>query len=177
MSIYYSSVQIIKKQVIALRAILTKIPAFVESSKTPYGNYMIDENYVLNARVATDMFPLSKQVQVVSDGLKGMVARMTGTEAPKMPDTETTVDELIARLDKTLEFVDSIPELAYESASERKAKLPWMPGKYLTMDDYVAFAIPNTYFHMTTAYNILRHIGLPIGKTDFIGQVNFQDEV
>ena len=176
MSLYYSSVQIIRKQVVALRNILTKIPAFVESSKTPYGNYMIDENYVLKSRIATDMYPLVKQVQIVSDGLKGMVARITDTEAPKMPDTETTVAELITRLDLTLEFVDSMTELAYEGADNLKAKLPWMPGKYLTMEDYVAFAIPNTYFHMTTAYNILRHIGLPIGKTDFIGQVNFQDE-
>jgi uncharacterized protein len=160
----------------ALINILKKLPEFMDSHKGMNGNHLISENYILSCRIAPNMFPLSKQVQIVSDNLKGMVARISGVEAPKMEDNETTVAQLIERLEKTLEFVHSIDESKYERADDRKATLPFMPTKYMDMSVYVhSFAIPNIHFHITTTYNILRSLGLDIGKRDFIGNIEMKD--
>jgi uncharacterized protein len=153
-----------------------KLQAAADSAQDMANN--VADKSIFNARLAPDMFPLSKQVTVVSDNLKGMVSRFTETENPKMEDNETTLDDLIARLQKTVDFANSMTEDKYDNAGNIKAVLPWMPGKYLSADDYLfQFAIPNVYFHFSIAYSILRTNGYELGKQDFIGGLNLHDLV
>jgi uncharacterized protein len=161
---YYLATKGVQKSVEALISILKKV------NQTEGGKPVFD------AKIAPDMFGLNKQVTVVSDNLKGMVSRFTQAENPKMEDTETNLDELIVRLQKTVDFANSIDKSKYEKAGEIKAMLPWIQDKYLTADDYLfQFAIPNVYFHLSIAYAILRNNGYEIGKQDFIGGLNLQD--
>jgi uncharacterized protein len=178
MSIYTHSVKSVTKSVVSLKNILSKIPDFIEKNKGQWGNYTISEEYVLSCRIAPNMFPLTRQVQIVSDNLKAMVSKITGVEAPQMEDNETTVTQLIERLEKTLEFVGSISQDKYEGAENRQARLRYMPGKYFEMEDFVVdYAIPNIYFHIVTAYNILRQLGVEVGKNDYIGiDLNLKDD-
>ncbi len=176
MSIYTHSLKTATKSVESLKAIVSKLPAYLDSKKAMRGDNLISESYTLESRIAPDMLPLVRQVQIVSDNLKGMASRMAGVEAPKMEDNESSIAELIVRLEKTIEFAKSIPESAFEGAANRQATTPWIPGKYQTMEDYlVESAIPNLYFHITTAYCILRSLGMPIGKQDFIGGLTLHD--
>jgi uncharacterized protein len=176
MSVYTHSLKTATKSVKSFKAIIEKIPAYLESKKGMNGHNLISESYVLESRIAPDMLPLVKQVQIVSDNLKGMASKMSGTQNLSMEDNETTITQLVERLQKTLDFVNSIPESAYEGAESRQALSPYMPGKYQTMEDYlIEMAIPNIYFHMTTGYNILRSLGMDIGKMDFIGGLTLHD--
>lgn len=193
---YYLATKGVQKSVEALLNILKKVneihtnkAATAVSDKIPFAgklqeaankvqdvaNEMADKA-IFGARLAPDMLPLSKQITIVSDNLKGMVSRFAQVENPKMEDNETSLDELITRLQNTIDFANSIETSKYERAGEIKATLPWMPGKYLTADDYLfQFAIPNVYFHLSIAYAILRNNGYELGKQDFIGGLNLQD--
>jgi uncharacterized protein len=131
-----------------------------------------DPKTLLEARLAPDMHPFTRQIQIVSDTARG-VARLGGLEVPSMPDTETTFPELKERIAKTVAFLKSLPKEKFEGAETRKIemKIPdrvlEFPGSfYLT-----GFVLPNFYFHVTTAYGILRHKGINIGKMDFLGGV------
>jgi uncharacterized protein len=136
----------------------------------------ITDKSIFGARLAPDMLPLSKQITVVSDNLKGMVSRFAQVENPKMEDIESNLDQLIVRLQNTVDFANSISADQFSDAANIKATLPWIPGKNLTADDYLfQFAIPNVYFHLSIAYAILRNNGYEIGKQDFIGGMNLQD--
>jgi uncharacterized protein len=111
---------------------------------------------------------------------KGMVARLAGIENPSMEDKETTIDQLIERLKKTVEFIQNVPEDNYAHADERQIILPWMnemmPGKALSAEEFfLTFALPNFYFYMVTAYAILRNQGYDIGKFDYIGNLKAID--
>ncbi len=122
------------------------------------------------------MQPFTYQVQSACDYVKAAAAWLSGQALPKHEDTETTIDELRARIRKTIAFVERVPQAQYEGASARKVKLSWAPGKVLGSEDYVLqMTIPNVYFHITMAYAILRHNGVDIGKQDFLGRVNFVD--
>jgi len=128
-------------------------------------------NY-LGLRLAPDMLPLLKQVQIASDTAKGAVARLAGVEVPKWPDDEATLDDLRTRVRRTLEFVGSLPADAFDGADARTITLPMRNRDPLVFpgEDYLRFfALPNFYFHMTTTYALLRHAGVPIGKTDYLG--------
>jgi uncharacterized protein len=161
---YYLATKGVQKSVEALLNILKK----VSQTQT--------DQPIFDARLAPNMLPFSKQITIVSDNLKGMVSRFAQVENPKMEDTETDISELIERLQKTLDFTNSIDESKYENAESTKATLPWMPGKYLTADDYLfQFAIPNVYFHVSIAYAILRNLGHELAKSDYIGGLNMQD--
>ena len=120
MSIYYHSVKTATKSVIALNEIIKKIPDFIKETESPRGN-IVDEQFVLNSRITTDMLPLKSQIRIVSDNLKGMASRMTGTEAPKMKDNETTIEELVARLEKTIDFVNKFQESDYQESESKIA--------------------------------------------------------
>lgn len=136
----------------------------------------VQEADLLNDRLAPDMFPLLKQVQVACDNAKGAVARLAGVEAPKHENTEQTFEELLARIDNTIEFVKSVPESAFAGAAERKITLPYFENKYFTGFDYAReYAIPNFIFHVVTAYSIVRKNGVQIGKADFINGLPLQD--
>ena len=131
-----------------------------------------DPTVLVQARLAPDMAPLKAQVFIATDQAKGCAARLAGQEVPSYPDVETTLPELIARLRKTVEFISSVPAERFEGAEDRTISLKAGPRE-LTFSgrDYLfGFVIPNFYFHVTTAYAILRHNGLEIGKMDYIGR-------
>ena len=132
------------------------------------------EAVLLEARLAPDMFAFPRQYQIASDTAKSAVARLTGGEAPAMPDTEATFDQLQARLDKTLDYVGSIDPAAIDAAGARAIELNFPNGGGLRFDGetYVTgFVLPNLYFHAATAYGLLRSHGVAIGKFDFLGHL------
>ena len=135
-----------------------------------------DANTLLTARLAPDMYPLVRQVQSACDNAKFAPSRLTGKEPPAHPDTEKTIDELKTRIRSVVEYLKGFKPADFEGAEKRQIALPWMPGKFLTGQDYVAdFALANFFFHLTTAYAILRHNGVELGKPDFIGSLPFKD--
>ncbi|MFN3859257.1 MAG: DUF1993 family protein [Caulobacter sp.] len=124
----------------------------------------------LEARLIADMHPLARQIQMVSDAAKGGAARLAGQEPPSMPDTETTLDELRARLEKTLAFVESIrPDQVNGREGETvELKFPNGSMSFTAKDFLLNFSLPNFYFHLVTTYGLLRKEGAPIGKMDFL---------
>ncbi len=131
----------------------------------------LDLTVLPSMRLTADMLPLSKQIQLLSDQCKGCVARLAGIDVPSMEDTETTLPELIERLEKTIAFVESITPEQINGSEEKTIELVF-PGITLTFPGatYLTdFLMPNAYFHYTTAYNILRQNGLAIGKQEFLG--------
>jgi len=133
----------------------------------------IDPSVMLSARLAPDMHPLSRQVQIMTDNAKGCSARLAGVEPPVFEDNETTFAELEARIKRTLEFIRGL-KAAQFAGSESRAIVMKMPIGTLAFNgaDYLnGWALPNFYFHYTTAYSILRHNGVPLGKMNFLGQV------
>ena len=155
----------LKRALTNLTAILQKGEAFAESRK-------IEPSVLLNARLAPDMYPLIKQVQIATDMSKGAAARLAGIEIPKFDDNETTFAELYARIEKTIAIMDSIQPEQFTGAETREVTLliREVELKFTGQDYWLNWAQPNVYFHVTTTYNILRHNGVPLGKRDFLGQ-------
>ena len=136
----------------------------------------ISEETILSARLASDMFPFSKQIQMISDNGKSLVSRVTGLQAPKYEDKETSILELKERITKTIDFINSIPTEKYDEGNNQKIVLPMIPGKYQNGLDYVNFyGLPNLYFHVVTAYSILRNQGLKLGKTEYLNGLVLHD--
>ncbi len=157
------------KSLSALDTILTKAEAFAKEKG-------LEESTLLNERLAPDMFPLKKQVQVACDNAKGAAARLAGSEAPSFPDTEETFVELHARIKKTLDYVATFSEDSFSDAATRQITLPYFPGKYMTGFDYAReYVIPNFLFHIAIAYAILRKEGMPLGKVDYFGSIPLRD--
>ena len=152
----------------ALSAILDKAEAFAVAKK-------IDPAVLLNTRLAPDMFPLVRQVQVATDLAKNGAARaLAGVEPPRYEDKETTIAELKARLAKTVAFVRSLDPKQIDAAADRQITFPLGPSNKGEMrgDDYLNhFVLPNVYFHLAAAYAILHHRGVEIGKQDFLGAI------
>jgi uncharacterized protein len=149
-----------------LLAILDKGVAYAEAKK-------FDPTVLANARLAPDMHPLTRQIQIVSDTAKFGVARLTGLEAPKFEDTEKTIDELKARIRKTLDYVQSVPASAFEGGEDRDVKIV-IPNRTLEMKGLTylrGWLLPNFFFHVSIAYAILRHNGVDVGKRDFLGDL------
>jgi uncharacterized protein len=151
-----------------LDSILLKMIPFAEAKK-------IEPEVLLNSRLAPDQFNLLRQVQISTDVAKICVAKLTGKEAPVHDDKETTLAQLHTRINETLTFLGSVSEKDFAGASERKITTPRWDGKYLMGHEYaVQHSIPNLYFHITLAYEILRHNGLDVGKKDYLGALPFQ---
>ncbi len=128
----------------------------------------LDDVTLLAASLAPDMFPLVRQVQIACDNAKGIVARLSGQEIPVYPDTETTIGALIARIDTTITYLQSVPPEMFASAAERPITLAYFPGMYMTGFEYLrSYALGNFFFHVTTTYDIIRHLGVMIGKADY----------
>jgi hypothetical protein len=147
-----------------LKAILSKAEADAQARK-------IDPQVFLQARLAPDMFTLTRQIQITTDQVKGGMARLAGVDLPAWEDREATFADLQARVDKAIAYVKTFKAAQYEGAETRKVELKF-PNATLTFSgrDYLyGFVLPNFYFHMTTAYAILRHNGVPLGKRDFTG--------
>jgi hypothetical protein len=133
-----------------------------------------NEAALIAAKLADDMFALARQVQITSDTAKGAGARMTGTEAPPMPDTETTFAELKERCDKTIAYLQGIDPAAYDAGGDREVVINFPNGAGVKFDGKTflsGFALPNFYFHATTTYAILRANGVPLGKQNFLGHL------
>jgi uncharacterized protein len=147
-----------------LSAILDKAQAHAEAKK-------LDAAALTQARLFPDMYPLVRQVQIACDTAKGAVARLAGLEVPKHEDNEQTFAELKARIAKTLAFVESAKPAQIDGAEAREIVLKMRAGdvKYNGLQYLLGQAWPNFYFHVTTAYNILRHNGVELGKRDYIG--------
>jgi hypothetical protein len=130
-----------------------------------------DPATLLDARLAPDMHPFPRQIQIMSDAAKGAAARLAGIEAPGMPDTETTFPELQARISKTIDFLKSVKPEQLAGAEDREIVLKFPSGemKFSGRDFLTQFALPNFFFHATTAYGLLRHKGITIGKMDYLG--------
>ena len=167
MTVYEITVPQFIKTLSNLSTILDKASAFADTRK-------FDSKVLLSSRLAPDMLPFTKQIQIACDSAKGVVARLAGQEPPKHEDNETTIAELKARIDKTITFLKTIKPEHFQGAEKRVIPIGWMPGKGLIARDFLAqMAIPNFYFHATAAYAILRHNGLEIGKGDFLGHLEF----
>jgi len=130
-----------------------------------------DPAALLSDRLFPDMFPLLRQVQTVCDGAKGAAARLAGVEIPKHPDDETSFEDLVARIDKTIAFIESLDAQAFEGSAERQIVLQFGSWRreFNGVDYLRTWAFPNFYFHVTTAYGLLRHNGVSLGKMDFLG--------
>ncbi|MDC7827263.1 DUF1993 domain-containing protein [Pseudomonas sp. BLCC-B13] len=166
LSLYQASVPVFVRMFGNLSAILDKAAAYAEARK-------IDPAVLLNARLAPDMHPLTRQIQIASDAVKGCAARLAGVEVPSFADSESSFAELQARIAKTLEFVNSLTPVQIDSGEGREVvlKFPGAELKFKGEDYLLHFVLPNFYFHITTAYAILRHNGLDIGKMDYLGRV------
>jgi hypothetical protein len=130
-----------------------------------------DEKVLIEARLAPDMFPLSRQIQIASDGAKGAIARLAGIDAPAMPDVETSFAELKERCDKTVAFIASVDPAAIDAGADREIVITFPNGGGLRFDgttSLTGFALPNFYFHATTTYAILRAQGIDLGKIDYL---------
>jgi uncharacterized protein len=149
-----------------LSAILNKGVAHAESKK-------IDPSVFVNARVAPDMFPLARQIQIATDVAKGAIGRLAGIEVPSYADTENTFPELQERIKKTCAFIKSVKPEQIDGSEERTItlKLGTKDVDFKGQAYLLNFVIPNIYFHMTTAYAILRHNGVDLGKMDFLGNI------
>ncbi len=132
---------------------------------------------LLKARLFPDMFELVRQVQIASDAAKFGVARIAGVEAPKFEDSEVSFDDLRARIEKTRAFIRSVPREQIDGAESRRVEVPVRTQVYAfdAQTFLERWALPNFYFHLVTAYNLLRHNGVEIGKRDYLGQVPIQD--
>jgi hypothetical protein len=131
----------------------------------------MDEPALMEARLAPDMRPLPAQYQMASDSAKNALARLTGTDAPSMPDTEKSVSELKERCDRTIEYLQGFDAVSLDGSEDREVeiKFPNGMGYRFQGSQYLAgFALPNFFFHVTTAYAILRNAGVPLGKPDFL---------
>jgi hypothetical protein len=152
---------------------LRNLSAILERAQAHCDQRKIDAAAITSFRLFPDMFPFHRQIWIATDTAKGAVSRLAGVEIPKYDDVEQTFPELRARIAKTVDYVLSIPAAKIDGAADRDIQMKaggkdvtWKAAQYL-----LGHAYPNFYFHCTTAYNILRHNGVEIGKRDFIGQV------
>ena len=147
-----------------LSVILDKAQAYADARK-------IDPTVLTSSRLYPDMFTLARQVQTACDTAKGAVARLAGIEIPKYEDTEQTLAELKARITKTIDFIGTVKAAQIDGSEDKPIvlKIRGQDVNYTGMQYLLGFAHPNFYFHVTTAYDILRHNGVEIGKRDYIG--------
>jgi hypothetical protein len=166
-SIYDASIPTFVHTLKSLKTILQKGAAHAEAKK-------IDPAVLVGSRLFPDMFPLSRQVQIATDAAKGAAARLAGTEPPKFEDKEATFAELVARVDRTIDYLNAFKPEQLESAETRTVTINTPRGAF-TFTGLVFlrhWALPNFFFHVTTTYNLLRHNGIELGKGDYLGQVS-----
>ncbi|OEZ92628.1 DUF1993 domain-containing protein [Duganella phyllosphaerae] len=163
-SIYSASIPAFKQILNSLHTILGKAEAHIADKK-------IDPNALLQYRLFPDMLPFTRQVQIACDFAKGAAARLGGLDVPSYDDKEVTFAELKARIEKTLAYIDSVPQDAIEGSETRAITTgSGEKTKHFTGQTYLFhYALPHFYFHATTAYDILRHNGVEVGKKDYIG--------
>jgi hypothetical protein len=165
LSMYQASVSAFTRQLNNLIAILDKAAAHADAKK-------IDPKVLLNSRLFPDMFPLVRQIQLATDTARGGAARLAAVEVPAQEDTETTFAELVARIRKTVTYLETLKAEQFEGAEDRT--ISWQTRSSTKTMQGLPYLqnhiLPNLYFHITTAYNILRHSGVELGKMDFLGR-------
>lgn len=164
-SIYEASVPVFRQMLGSLSSLLHKAEAHAKAN-------CMDVNELLEASLAPDMFSFTRQIQIACDHAKGCAARLAGVDNPKFEDTEKTVAELQERIRKTLEFVNGVKPDQFSGAEDRDIQLvfPWATYDFKGSRYLTYWALPNFFFHATTAYDLLRYKGVPVGKADFLGQ-------
>jgi hypothetical protein len=164
LTLHSASVPVFVRALKSLSGLLTK----AEESATSRG---FEPSGLLTARLAPDMFPLTRQVQIASDGVKGGAARLAGVDAPVFEDVETTFPQLQDRITRTIAFIESLDPSQFEGDADRPLVLKMAGQEFpFTAQTFLfGFVLPNLYFHCATAYNILRHNGVAVGKRDFLG--------
>ncbi|UHQ25050.1 DUF1993 domain-containing protein [Lysobacter sp. 5GHs7-4] len=165
-SMHAASVPVFKQFLGSLSALLDKAQAFAADKK-------IEPEVLLQSRLYPDMFPLQRQVQIACDFAKSVSARLADAEVPSYPDDETSVEQLQARIAKATAFIDSLEPLLFEGSEARDVVLrPGTPKerRFSGTDYLLHYGLPQFYFHVSTAYAILRHNGVEVGKRDYMGQ-------
>jgi hypothetical protein len=167
LSIYDTTIPPLKRALSNLAAILKKGEEYADAKK-------VEHQVLLNSRLFVDMYPLTRQVQIATDMSKGAGARLAAIEIPKYEDNEASFAELQARIAKTIAFLDSINPQQLEGAESREITITIRKAdlKFSGQDYLLKWVLPNVYFHVTTAYNILRHNGVELAKQDFLGPRN-----
>ena len=164
-SLYGTSVPVFKQMLGGLSAVLSKAQAHAEARN-------IEPDALLQARLYPDMFPLLRQVRIACDFAKGVSARLAGVDVPAFEDNEVSFADLQARIDKTLAFINGIAPAQFEGSATREvvtqAGTP-KEKRFVGASYLVNYGLPHFFFHVTTAYNILRHNGVEVGKKDYIG--------
>ncbi len=152
--------------------ILRNLSAILDKAEAHCAAKKIEPSALTAYRLFPDMFPFTRQVQIACDTAKGAVARLAGVDIPKHEDTEQTFAELKARIAKTIDFVESVSAAKIDGSDDKEIVLQMRSGerRFKGMQYLLGHAYPNFYFHVTTAYNILRHNGVEVGKGDFIGK-------
>ena len=163
-SMHAMSYDVFKRALTQLQHVMEKAVANAKSRNFETG-------VLVSARLAPDMLPFAKQIQLTSDFAKNSMARLAGIDPPKFDDTETTMDELFVRVKKTIDFIDSVPPASLEGSETRDIKIALRDRtvEFKGLAFLQHWAIPNFFFHHVTAYNLLRHNGVDIGKRDFLG--------
>ncbi|ULQ47616.1 DUF1993 domain-containing protein [Flagellatimonas centrodinii] len=164
LSLYAAAVPPLSRALQNLKTVLGKAAAHAEAQGW-------DAAVLLQARLFPDMFPLVRQVQIATDMAKGCGARLTGAEVPSWPDDEIDFAGLQARIDRACELLAGLDPTAFDGAADRAITLKTPRGElaFTGLSYLQGFVLPNVYFHCTTAYNLLRHNGVPLGKRDFLG--------
>lgn len=165
MTMYQASAPALERMLVNLAVILEKGAAHAAAKK-------IEPAVFINARLLPDMFTLAKQVQIAADMARGCMARLAGDEAPKDEDSETTLAELITRIEKTVVYIKRFTPAQIDGSEERQIVLPMRSGplEFKGQPYLLHWVYPNFYFHFTTAHDILRHNGVEVGKMDFLGK-------
>lgn len=164
LSMYQATVPVGQRALRNLRQLLVKGEAHAQAQG-------FDAAVLLQTRLYPDMFPLLRQVQIATDGVKNAAARLAGVEALKFEDDETTFAELYARLDRAIDYLGTFTAAQIDGSEDRAISVPRRDKEPLGFDGrtyLLAFVTPNLYFHVATAYAILRHAGVPLGKADFL---------
>ena len=161
---YHASIPVLVRALTNLKGILGKAEAWAKEKN-------VKDETVLNARLALDMLPFVKQIQIATDNAKGAAARLGGVDVPSYADTETTFAELHERIQKTIDFMQAVPHDGFDGSESRHIvlKFPSSTFEFDGLSYLTGFVLPNFFFHVTTAYAILRHCGVPLGKADFLG--------
>ena len=166
-SLYQVTVPVFVKTLANLQAVLAKAKAHALDHK-------IEESVFVNARLYPDMLPLARQVQIATDIARGCAARLAGAEPPSYEDKEQNFDDLAARIARTIDYMNGLDEKQFDGAETREITRPvrGQPKTFTGQNYLLQFATPNVYFHTATAYDILRHNGVPLGKADYLGTLD-----
>ncbi|MBI4088204.1 DUF1993 domain-containing protein [Candidatus Kaiserbacteria bacterium] len=175
-NLYTITIPPMMKALAALSGILDKLEKHASDKQMDWHPPKMQEEALLSSHLISDQFPFIRQVQIACDNAKGGAARLAEIEIPKYEDNEKTVAELKARIDKTMKFLKTIKPDQIIGKEGIKVTLPYWENKHMTGFDYATeYLIPNFYFHVTTAYSILRKNGVDLGKADYMGGLPLKD--